>query len=91
MEYVLPFLCIGAIISTCVLAYFLKLHTSEYILYLILDAILGLIPLIFLLKHKVSILYPSAISVSISIIVFGGLFIFRRDLFFSEIQRRTHL
>ena len=91
LEYVLPFLCIGAIISTCVLAYFLKLHTSEYILYLILDAILGLIPLIFLLKHKVSIFYPSAISVSISIIVFGGLFIFRRDLFFSEIQRRTHL
>ncbi len=91
LEYVLPFLCIGAISSTCVLAYFLKLYTSEYILYLILDGILGLVPLLFLLRDELSVLYPSAISVSVSIILFGGLFIFRRSLFFSEIQRRTHL
>lgn len=91
LEYVFPFLCIGAIIGTCLLAYFLKLHTSEYILYLMLDGILAIIPLIFLLKHKLNVLYPSAIYVSVSIILFGGLFLFRRDLFFSEIQRRTHL
>ncbi|MEY8320236.1 DUF6320 domain-containing protein [Lachnospiraceae bacterium 46-61] len=91
LNYVLPFLCIGTIISTALLAYFLKLHTSEYILYLILDAISALIPLILLLKHKLNVLYPSAICVSVSIIVFGVLFLFRRDLFFSEIQRRTHL
>ncbi|MCI8629656.1 MAG: hypothetical protein HFE57_09230 [Firmicutes bacterium] len=91
LNYVLPFLCIGAIISTTLLAYILKLHTSEYILYLMLDAISALIPLILLLKHKLNVLYPSAICVSVSMIVFGVLFLFRRDLFFSEIQRRTHL
>ena len=91
LEYVLPFLCIGSITSTCLLAYFLKLHTREYILYLILDGVLAVIPLILLLKHKLNVLYPSAICVSVSIILFGGLFLFRRDLFFSEIQRRTHI
>ena len=91
LNYVLPFLCIGTIISTTLLAYILKLHTSEYILYLMLDAISALIPLILLLKHKLNVLYPSAICVSVSMIVFGVLFLFRRDLFFSEIQRRTHL
>ena len=91
IAYVIPILFSGAIVMIRILASILKMAINDYIVYLIINGILGIIPLIFILTDILPVVIPSMICVSISLISLGILFIFdRRDLI-EELQRRAHI
>ena len=91
IDYVVPILCGCAIIVMSVVARILHLRIEDYIIYLILDSILGIIPLALVLCGAVRIVYPSAICVAVGIIALAALFIFEGTALRNEILRRLHL
>ena len=91
VDFVIPLLLIGAMIAMAVIAKCMRLRIQDYILYLLLDALFGLIPLILLLCDCLRIVYPSAACVAVSIISLAALCLYEGQALKNEILRRLHL
>ncbi len=91
LMFVLPLLCIAYTITFLIIRIFTRHTRKEYILYTYLNSLIGLIPLYFILENKLSILWPSYISVSTSIFALIFLFIFNHHTLETEIERRLHI
>lgn len=91
ISYVIPAICVFAMAAGAGCAVFMKLRMDEYMIYLILDALLGIIPLLFLLLGWLEVIYPSVICVAVSVLSFCALFSFAGDEFRWELRKRLHL
>lgn len=91
VDYVIPFLCVAAIVTMTVLAWLLKLKLDDYTFYIFLYAVFGIIPILFLVFNIVTVTYPSLISIGIGILSFAGLAIFKGDYILTELKNRFHL
>lgn len=89
--YCFPFLCIAYTLTFLIIRIFTRYTRKEYILYTYLNSLIGLFPLYFILSKKLLILWPSYISVSISILALIFLFIFNHHTLETEIERRLHI
>ena len=68
----------------------LKLHPEDYMIYLLLAALLSVIPLLMLIFGQVRVRYPSVICVACSIISLAALAIFFGRSLLIEIKKRLH-
>lgn len=91
ITFVIPIIFIGAIVIIRLVSRILKLSMYDYIIYLIANGVLGIIPLIFILTGVLITPIPSVICVAISAISLAVLFIFDKKSMIDEIQRRTHI
>ncbi|GHU34050.1 hypothetical protein FACS1894105_00150 [Clostridia bacterium] len=91
VTFVIPILSACAMVAMAVVAQILHLGIEDYIFYLVIDSVLGLLQLIFILTKLVSVVYPSAISFACSVIFLAALFLFEGKALISEIQRRMHV
>jgi RNA polymerase subunit RPABC4/transcription elongation factor Spt4 len=91
IDYVLPLICCFAMIEMFIVANIKKLKIEDYIVYLIIDILFGIIPLILLLLDVVNVVYPSLICVAESIISLAILILFEGKALKAEIVRRMHL
>lgn len=91
ITFVIPLIFIGAIVVIRIVSRVLKLSMYDYVIYLVVNGILGIIPLIFILTDSLMTPIPSVICVAISAISLAALFIFDRKSMIEEIQRRTHI
>ena len=67
------------------------MEISDYIIYMALFGIFGIIPIIFYLTGSLRIFYPSLICVAQSIISLAALIIFEGENVRAELKRRLHL
>ena len=91
LDYVLPILCTCAMIGMTALAKIRKLHIQDYILYLIMDCILGIISLVLIFTSAVKVVIPSAVCFGSSVIFLAALLFFEGKALRAEIHRRLHL
>lgn len=91
VDYVLPLLCSGAMLAIILIAKMRRLEIQNYIFYLLLNSILGLVSFVLILTDFVRIVIPSAISFCVSIIFLAFMLFFERKTLAAEIQRRLHL
>lgn len=91
INYAIPFMCVAAMIFMFVVSKIRKMHINDYVLYIILNGILGIIPVIFILTGLTKVLYPSLICIVTSIISFSALLIFEWETMISEIKKRLHI
>lgn len=91
IDYVLPIICCFAMIEMFIVANIKKLKIEDYIVYLIIDILFGIVPLALLLLNIVKIIYPSLICVAESVISLAILIIFEGKALKAEIVRRMHL
>lgn len=91
LDFVLPCSCICAVTSIFIIAKVLRMNAREYILYLIIGGLYGMIPLICVLAGLVRINYPSVICSGASAIFMAALFIFRGRTTKDEFERRFHI
>ncbi len=91
LDYVLPILCFCAMIAMTIVAKVRRLDTQDYILYLVIDCVLGIVCFILILTGIVHVVFPSAISFGSSIIFLAFLLFFEGKALWAEIQRRLHL
>ena len=90
LDYVLPILCVSAMISIVLLANICKLHVQDYIIYLIIDCVLGVSTLILILTGILHTVIPCAVCFGASVIFLAALLFFQRKALWAEIQRRFH-
>ncbi|MDD4780403.1 MAG: DUF6320 domain-containing protein [Tissierellia bacterium] len=91
IDYVIPLVYVFAMISMFVISKIMKLKLNDYILYLIIDGIFGIIPIIFILTGVLNVLIPSLICVVSSIISLSTILIFEGESMREEMKRRLHL
>ncbi len=91
VNYVIPIVCVGAMISMAILAKVAKLHVRDYMIYLIIDGFFGIVPIVFYFTGLLTVQYPSLICVAASIISLVALLIFEGDNMRNELKRRLHV
>lgn len=91
LNYVFPSLCTGSMIAMAVIAKVRKLNIQNYILYLVIDCVFGLLSFTLLVMGKIRIIIPSAICFASTIIFLAALLFFEGKALLAEIQRRFHL
>lgn len=91
ITYVIPFVCFFAMISMAIISKVRKLYVEDYILYIIIDGLFGLIQIIFIFTGGLTVLYPSLICIVTSVISLSSILIFEEKKLSSEIKRRLHI
>lgn len=91
IDFVLPICCMTSILCMFIIAKAKKIPANEMIFYLILDAIYGIIPIIFILTKTVKVIYPSAICVACSVISITAILLFYAKSTKDVLSRKMHL
>lgn len=91
IDFVIPILCTCAMIALAVIARIMKLRIEDYIVYILIDAFFGIIPLILFFCGMITIVYPTAVCVGASIVSLSALFLFEGKALKAELIRRLHL
>ena len=91
LDYVIPIACVSAMIIMYVTAKIMNLSIRNYITYIFLAGVFGIIPIVFISFNLVNVIYPSIISIGISIILLSAIFIFQGKEIKAEITKRMHI
>ena len=91
LDYVIPIACVSAMIIMYITAKIMKLSVSDYVTYIFLAGIFGIIPVLFIVFNLVDTVYPSIISIGCSIILLSAIFIFQGKEIKLEITKRMHI
>jgi len=91
MDFVIPCSCFASTVAICVISKVKNIPRNEYIVYLIINGIYGLVPLIFIVKGWLNVIYPSGICTALSIILVSAIFLFDGRNVSSEISKKMHL
>lgn len=90
--YVIPILCTAAMVALMVLPRLLRMQLADYMLYLFIDILFGILPTITyatgLLRTS---LIPSLVCVVTSLISMTAVLVFQGKELCSELSRRMHL
>ncbi len=90
VDYVIPFLFVGANISLILVVILQKLDISDFIFYLFVNMLFGIVPVIFICTGILNVLYPSLTSVGLNVIALSGLFLFQGKRIKGEIMSKFH-
>ena len=91
IHFVLPVLFPCTQVAVLAIVQMLRLSPSDYLLYLIVCVLAGLIPLILLFCGALQVTYPSVICAAVSLILLAALILFNGTALKHEIVRRLHL
>lgn len=91
IDYVIPSVCVGAMIVMAISAKLLKIGVRDLIIYLFVDGIFGLAPIIFILIGEIHVLFPSVICVAASAISLSALILYEGDNMKAELNKRMHI
>lgn len=91
IDYVIPSICVVAMIVMAIGAKLLKIGAGDLIVYLMVDAIFGFIPIIFIAFDWLNVLFPSVICVAASAISLAALILFEGDSMKRELNKRMHI
>lgn len=91
LNYVVPFLFISATLSITVIIIVKRIAMGEFILYFVLTALLGFIPLIMLAAGQVTVRWPAVSSAVYSGLSLVSIFIFADHATKNELKKRFHI
>lgn len=91
VEFVLPILCTASMAAMAIFAQVTRLKIEDYMIYLVIDSVWGILCVLLIVFNIVDIIIPSLICVACSIISLAALLIFEGRALKSELRRRLHL
>ena len=91
ITFVVAILSISALLAILISVLVVRLKVEDYILYLQLAAMVGVVPLLFLMMGWVGHPLPSRLSVFFSLLMVLVLLLRYRKLMISELQKRMHI
>lgn len=91
IDYVIPSVCAGAMVVMAVGAKILKIGVRDLIVYILVDAIFGFVPIIFILFGWLNVVFPSVICVAGSALSLSALIVFEGDNMKAELNKRMHI
>ena len=91
ITFVLPIIFTLSMVVMYTISKVLNLQAGDYMIYLLLDALFGIIPVIFVASDNVSTYFPSFICIITSIISLSALIVFEGTQMYNELKRRLHV
>jgi hypothetical protein len=91
IDYVFPIACVFAMVVMYVTAKAMRLVVRDFLIYMLLDVIFGFLPLVFLIFGGLHVIYPSMISVAISVISLAAILLFEGENIKEELNKRMHI
>ena len=91
LDYVIPIVCLCAILTFFILHRIFGIRQSDLMIYLVMDSVFGILPVVFFFTGLLHIPYPSLICTAVSIIFLSALLLFRGDSLLAELKRRLHV
>lgn len=91
LTFVLPIMFTLSMVVMYTLSKVLNLQTGDYIIYLLLDALFGIIPVIFIGTKSVTTDFPSLLCIITSLVSLSALIVFEGANMFNELKRRLHV
>lgn len=91
ITFVLPIVFTLNMVVMYLLSKILHLHTGDYVIYLLLDALFGMLTLLLLPLSKLKTPIPSLICLLVSVLSVASLLIFEGKVIYGELYRRLHL
>lgn len=91
VDYVIPSLCVFALLSMVVIAKILHLQMEDYLSYLMIGILFGILPIVFLLTGLVNVRYPSILCVASSVVFLTALVSFQGKNMQDELRKKLHL
>ncbi|WMJ21920.1 DUF6320 domain-containing protein [Paludicola sp. MB14-C6] len=91
IDYVIPIVCASSMLTVGIITKVKKVPKEDYMIYFVLEALFGIIPIIFFLTGILNTVYPSLICIALSLIFFAALFIFTGPSIIAELKKRLHL
>lgn len=91
VDYAIPSICVFAMAAMTIIARAMRLQIEEYMIYLILASLFGIIPLILMIFGVVNVAIPSIICVAASGLSLAALLAFHGEKLVAEIRKRLHL
>ncbi len=88
VTYAIPMICISALLSMFIAVRVMALNLLDYILYLMVASLLGLVPLVFLLMKWVDRPIPSVVSISLSFVMLVAVIVFRGNAIVAELKKK---
>lgn len=90
-DFVFPSVCTGAMFAVIILSRALHMPDRDYMISLIVCAVLGIIPLILLFTGVLQVIVPSVICAASSLIVISIQLIFHWKATYREVHKKLHL
>lgn len=91
LDYVIPCACIQSMLTMLVISKVTKTPVEEILIYLALDALYGIVPIVFILTGCLSTILPSAVCVCASLISMAALIIFDGKNILYQLHKKFHL
>ena len=91
VDYVVPSICVAAMAALAVTAKVFRLVGGDFLFYLLISVLFGILPVISILLGWVQVLYPSLICVGCSLVSLAAVLIFQGENMKREWRRRMHL
>ena len=91
LDFVLPCVCVAALLTMLLLAVLLGLPVRSFAGPLAGTCALGILPGVLVACGLIGIVLPSLICAGLSVVLFAGFVIFHWQTFKNELQRRFHL
>lgn len=91
LDYVLPALYTCTMLAVGLITKLLHMRVSDYMLYLVLNILIGLIPFVLLLCGALRVAYPAVICAAVSVVFLTVLILFEGPALREELRRRLHL
>lgn len=89
--FAVPIICSASISGLFIASHFMKMRISDYVLYLVAAAMLGLVPILFLIFNWVGTVIPSGISIGLSALMLTIISILRGSEILRELQKRMFI
>lgn len=91
LTFVIPILCIAALLAMFVVIQVVKIDPGDYILYLQLAALMGFVPFLFIFMDWVVIELPSWVSIIFSFLMFWSVLVRHGKAIWNELGKRMHV
>ncbi len=91
INYAVPIIMASAMLAMSICGLFVRQDKGDTVLYLALAGILGMLPLLFLLTHWVTVRLPSFLCGVTALMLLLSVLIFRFPLVRAELARRFHI
>ena len=91
INFAIPIICTLALIGVTIIARVLRRDIRDYMIYLVIDIVLGVSTFILILCGLLTVVLPAYICLGISILILSALIVFQGKTLWSELRRRMHV
>lgn len=91
VNFVIPILFTAALIGMTIIARVLRRDIRDYMIYLVVDIILGVSTFILILCGLLTVMLPAYICLGASLLILSALIVFQGKTLWSELRRRMHV